>query len=210
MVNRVYCQLDGGSQITFNSDKLLSELGLSPTGNASFIIDTTTGSQPTKADLFELKVESLYNSNTFYVVNKPWKGDCNNLPHKLSFEAYEHFIDVNLKLLNNCERIDLLIGSDNACLMTALEEREGPLRFDPHALLTPLGWCAYGGASLLVMSALLKVKRVYVLAADEIELLRSDIVSKDRKIGQLEEALREMFLSESKIKMSYSDKKGFS
>ena len=46
--------------VTFISDKLVSELGLYPSGNASFIIDTMTGSQRTKADLVELKVESLY------------------------------------------------------------------------------------------------------------------------------------------------------
>ena len=56
------------------------------------------------------------------------------------------------------------------------------------------------------MSALLKVKHVHVSAADETELLRSNIISKDRKIGQLEEALREMSLSESKIEMLCSDK----
>ena len=91
--------------------------------------------------------------------------------------------------------------------MTALEEREGPLRFDPHALLTPLDWCAYGGASPLVMPALLKVKRVHVSPGDEIVSLRSDIASKDQKIGQLEEALEEMSLSENKIDMSRNYKK---
>ena len=59
-----------------------------------------------------------------------------------------------------------------------------------------------------VMYALLKIKRVHVSAADEIELLRSDIVSKDQKISQLEEALREMSLSESKVEISRSDRKG--
>ena len=58
------------------------------------------------------------------------------------------------------------------------------------------------------MSALLKVKCVHVSAAVETELLRSDIVSKDQKIDQLEEALREMSLSENKIEISCSDKKG--
>ena len=128
-----------------------------------------TDSQRTKADLVELKVESLYNGKSFdidnVVVNKPWKDDCNSLPHKLSLETYEHFIDVDIKLLNNCECIDLSIGSGNACLMTALEEREKPLRSDPHALLTPLGWCGYGGASPLGMFALLKVKRVMLRLA---------------------------------------------
>ena len=36
------------------------------------------------------------------------------------------------------------------------------------------------------MSALLKVKHVRVSASDETELLHSDIVSKDQKMGQLE------------------------
>ena len=64
----VYCQLDGGLQITFISDKLVSELGLSPCGNASFSIDTMTGSQRTKADLVELKVESFYNGKSFDLI----------------------------------------------------------------------------------------------------------------------------------------------
>ena len=86
-----------------------------------------TRSQPTKGDLIELKVEALYGDETFdinnAVFNKLWKEDCNSLLLKLCLEAFEHFIDVDQNLLNNCESIDLLIESNNECLMTSLEER---------------------------------------------------------------------------------------
>ena len=107
----MYGQYGGGLQITFISDKLVLELGFSPSGNTSFIFDTMTGSHPTKADLVEMKVESLYNDKTFdinnIVFNKPWKDYCNSLSQKLSLEAHAHFIDVYLKLFNNCECIGL-------------------------------------------------------------------------------------------------------
>ena len=57
------------------------------------------------------------------------------------------------------------------------------------------------------MSALLKPKRVHVSPGDEIESLRFDVASKDQKIRQLEEALTEMSLLESKIDTLRNDKK---
>ena len=56
--------------------------------------------------------------------------------------------------------VDLLIGSDNAFLMTALEERVDASRSDPHANLTPLGWLGRGGRSPLEESPV-KICRVY-------------------------------------------------
>ena len=139
-----------------------------------------TGNQPTEPYLVELKVESLYGGKTFnidnVVINKPWKDDCNSLLHKLSLKAYKHFMDFDVNLLNNCKCIYLLIVCDNACLKTKLKKREGPLRYVPHALLTPLGWSIFGGASPLETSPLLKVKCVHVSAGNEIKLLRSDIM----------------------------------
>ena len=58
------------------------------------------------------------------------------------------------------------------------------------------------------MSSLLEVKRVYISAGDEIELLRSDLMSKDHKTGPLKQVLIEISVSERKIEMSHNDKIG--
>ena len=43
---------------------------------------------------------------------------------------YSHFNDVALLELTDRTSVDLLIGNDNACLMTVLEERVGVSRCD--------------------------------------------------------------------------------
>ena len=67
------------------------------------------------------------------IPNKPWRGDIDKLPHRQGVSFCEHFNDVRLlELLDNIS-VDLLIGKDNAFLMTVLEKRVEMFTSDPHA-----------------------------------------------------------------------------
>ena len=50
----IYCQQDGGSQLTLISNKLVEELDLQPHDRASFRMETMTGEKVTNADLVNL------------------------------------------------------------------------------------------------------------------------------------------------------------
>ena len=149
----VYCQLNGGSQLTFASEKLITELGIRSYGKASFRIDTLVGDSLTQAELVKLNVQSLFSNKMFslnnVVTHVPWNDDEDTLPHRQDMSSYEHFKDVEMFDLPDNSSVDLLIGNYNAFLLTVLEEREGLSRSEPHAVLTPLGWLACGGVSPL-------------------------------------------------------------
>ena len=104
------------------------------------------------------------------------------------------------------DTVDLPIGNDNAFLMTVLEERVGVSRCEPHAVLTPLGWLACGGKSPLENQNV-KVCRVQTSSDLSSEvLLNREIVSCDKRISALEQALRDVTLQDAKIESSQSDK----
>ena len=149
--------------------RALKGFNLCPYTDASFVIETLTDKKPIKAGLVKIEVESLYTSEVYaldnVVSNISWTDDKNSLPHKLDLSGLDHFSDVKIIELQNCETVGVLIGNDNACLMTVLEERVGRQISDPHATLTPLGWMAYGGMSPLDGSDV-KIRRVQALATD--------------------------------------------
>ena len=64
----------------------------------------------------------------------------NTFPHRQDMSTFAHFKDVELFALPENKTVDLMIGNDNAFLMTVLKERVGASRNDPHAISTPLGW----------------------------------------------------------------------
>ena len=87
------------------------------------------------------------------VTNTAWQDDVETLPHRQDLNSFSHFQDVELCELPDNDRVDLLIGNDNAFLMTVLEERVGVSHCEPHAVLTPLGWLAYVGKSKSLRSS---------------------------------------------------------
>ena len=104
------------------------------------------------------------------------------------------------------DTVNLLIGNDNAFLVTVLEERVGVSRCEPHAVSTPLGWLACGGKSPLEKQNV-KVCRVQTSSNLSSELLlNQEIVSCDERISELEQALRGVTLQDAKIESSRSDK----
>ena len=119
---------------------------------------------------------------------------------------YSHFNDVELLELTDRTSVDLLIGNDNACLMTVLEERVGVSRCDPHAVLTTLGWLACGGVSPLEKESV-KVCRVKADVDLDVETpLNQELVWRDDRIRELEEALRDVNLQDLKMDSSRADK----
>ena len=79
-------------------------------------------------------------------------------------------------------------------------------RCDPHVILTPSGWLAWGGKSPLEKQ---NVKVCLVQTSSDLSsevLLNQEIVSRDEKISELEQALKDVTLQDAKIKSSQSDK----
>ena len=120
-----YCQQDGNSQLTFVSNKLVQELNLIPYDQASFRIVTLNGETLTHTNL---DLQSLFSNEMFelsnVVTNSAWQDDVKTLPHRQNLNSFSHFEDVELYELPDNDTVDLLIGNDNAFLMTVLEERE--------------------------------------------------------------------------------------
>ena len=83
------------------------------------------------------------------VTNSAWQDHVETLPHRQDLNSFSHFKDVELYESPDNDTVDLLIGNDNAFLMTVLVERVGVSRCEAHAVLTPLGCLACGGKSPL-------------------------------------------------------------
>ena len=137
------------------------------------------------------------------VTNSAWQDDVETLPHRQDLNSFLHFEDVELP---DNDTVDLLIGNDNAFLMTVLEERVGVSRCEPRAVLTPLGWLACGGKSPLEEQnvKVCRVQTSFDLSSEV--LLNQEIVSRDEMISELEQALRDITLQDAKIESFRSDK----
>ena len=186
----VYCQQDGGSQLTFVSNKLVQELNLIPYDQASFCIVTLNGETLTHINLVKLDLQSLFSNKMFelsnVVTNSAWEDDVETLPHIQDLNSFSHFENVELYELPDNDTVDLLIRNDNAFLMTVLEERVGVLRCEPHAVLTPLVLLACGGKFPLEKQNV-KVGRVQTSSdLSSKVLLNQEIVSREEKISELE------------------------
>ena len=202
----VYCQQDGGSQLTIISNKLVEELNLEPYDQASFRIETMTEAMLTHWDLVRFNLQSSFSDETFalsnVVTHSPWRDDMNTLPHRQDMSTFAHFKDVELFELPENKTIDLLIENDNAFLITVLEERVGALRSDPHAVLTPLGWLGCGGKSPLEESPV-KVCRVHACVNMTASVAECpEIVARDNRIRELEQALKDVTLQDAEIDCS--------
>ena len=125
----IYCQQDGGSQLSLILTKLVKELELKSHDSSSFRIKTMTGEKVISADLVNFDLQSLSSDQVFslsdVVAYTPWQDDVDTLSQREGVSSYPHFQDIDLLHLPNNESVDLLIGNDNAFLVTVLEEREG-------------------------------------------------------------------------------------
>ena len=78
------------------------------------------------------------------------------MSHKQDFSNLQHFDGVKFFILDNCNTVDIIIGNDNAFLMSAMEERMGESRDESHAIFIPLGRMASEGRSPIYMPGLLR------------------------------------------------------
>ena len=140
----VYFQHDLGSQLTFISSDLATELGLNSAcfnlDSACFKLDTLIGTEIRSADLVKFSVQSLESNALFCdltgVVHAPWSDDDEGLPHRQVLNGLKHCEDVNIFGIDNCTSVDVIIGNDNARLMQVVEERKGDIPEEPHAVHT--------------------------------------------------------------------------
>jgi len=113
----VYCQLDGGSQLTFVSNSG-SGFGLKSYDQASFRIETLTGAKMRHANLVQCDLQSLYTDELFslnnIVTHIPWRNDPATLPHRQNLAQFKHCDDVEMFRLPDIDSVDLLIGNDKA------------------------------------------------------------------------------------------------
>ena len=92
--------------------------------------------------------------------------------------------------------------------MTVLGERKGSNVREPHAVLSKISWYACGGISPLKNTPV-KICRVpaCVKSVDNVldPTINLDIVSRDNKIREIEQALREVVLEDAELDSSRSD-----
>ena len=205
----VYCQHDPVSQLTFVSSKLVSELKLKAFDNVSFDMNTMIGRKSNTANLIKFNIQSFYNDEMFFditsVVNEPWCYDVSTLPHIQQLCQFKHFDDVEILGLDNCNAVDVLIGNDNVHLMYAKQERVGDSLTEPHAILTPLGWLAYGGRSGR-SDRFAKIFRTNLKEDVNVtSRLKQTIVDKDKHIAELESVIKDLAMKNELRQPSRSD-----
>ena len=104
----------------------MEELNFEPYNQAPFKIETMNGATLTHSDLVRFNLQSLFSDETFalsnVVTHSPWRDCMNTLLHRQDMSTFAHFKDVELFELPENKTVDLLIGNDNAFLMTVLEE----------------------------------------------------------------------------------------
>ena len=196
----VYCQHDPGSQLTFVSSKLMSELKLKAFDNVSFDMDTMIGRKRNTANLVKFNIQFLYNNEMFFditsVVNEPWCNDVSTLPQMQELSQFKYFDEVEILDLDNCDAVDVLIGNDNAYLMYTKQERVDDSLTEPHAILTALGWLACDGrSSRSNRSAKIFRTNLKEDVSDTSTTLKQTIVYKDKHIPELESVIKNLRLT---------------
>ena len=200
-----YAQHDIGSQATLISQKVKDELGLATSTESVVTLHTLSGQVTPKLGQVDLQLQSLHSGEIFPLVGANvvpnWADDKRILPHALDVSSLKHFGDASIQVLPGKDRVDLLIGQDNARLMTVIEEREGSSADHPNCVLTRLGYVASGGR-LAATSTAKQVSKVVlqtpVTISSKLEALRQEN-------EELKAELRERTLDEEKFDLSQND-----
>ena len=130
------------------------------------------------------------------MVIPPWSDEGYTLPHNQELSVYPHFDHVDICGLPSRSKVDLLIGLDNSCLMTVVEERveqEG----EPHAIKTTLGWIASGG-KFCNAEAFHTTRKVCAT---------SNALDAAKTISDLEETIRLLRTDDDIVEFSINDRK---
>ena len=196
---QVYAQHDPGSEVTLVSTSLAEELGLHGTARSRIILHTVSGSKASDLQRVSFEIETLHTGREIKVQNAlvldAWADENVTLPHDYDLTTYPHFDEVDIQVLPERTKVDILIGLDNSHLMTALEERTGA-EGEPHAIHTPLGWIASGGKSPFQVSY--HSMRLSV---------HPDVNDTDQKILELQQTIRDLSIQDEAIQLSVCDRK---
>ena len=113
--------------------------------------------------------------------------DKHTLPHGVDTSTLEHFDGVEIAVVPDRERVDVLIGQSDKALLTVLEEREGADPEEPNFVLTRFRPVASGGRALSSNSALSTLKVVdEPLQSCDCFKLKQEIFSLKENICQYE------------------------
>ena len=138
---------------TFVSSTLVQDLGIVPFDKTSFKLDTSIGAKDSFPDVITFTLQSLDTNEMFcdvtVVVHEPWSDDVDGLLHKQLLNELKHFEEVDVFTIDGFDVIDVIIGNDNAFLMTVIEEKRGESCDESHAIYTSLGWLASSGRAVL-------------------------------------------------------------
>ena len=141
-----YAQHDTASLATLISETLKAELGLQATSD---LLRTLANEKVSSEGRTNFKLESLYSGEQFHingaVVVPEFLDDENTLPHAVDTSTLEHFQGVQIPVVPDRRRVDVLIGQCDKTLLTVLEERESIDPEEPNYVLTRLGPIAGGG-----------------------------------------------------------------
>jgi len=133
--------LDSCSTSTFMSSKLAKSLGLSGIP-IKYELSTLTSKAETKESRLipNLCVESIegqsINLENVYVIE--------SIPASrtsINVDKFSHLHDINV--VSSCDRVDILVGQDNAEVLIPLDVRKGG-KNEPFAVRTVLGWSLHG------------------------------------------------------------------
>ena len=93
-------------------------------------------------------MQSLDNGDKFAIfgalVVPYFSDDQNILPHGVAVTTLKHFEGVEIPVITNRKRVDILIGQSDKALLTVLEKREGAPN-EPNLVFTRLGPATSGG-----------------------------------------------------------------
>ena len=121
---QVYAQHDPGSEVALVSASLAEELGLHGTARSRIILHTVSGSKASDLQRVSFKIETLHTGREIKVQNAllldAWADENVTLPHDYDLTTYPHFDEVDIQVLPERTKVDILIGLDNSHLMTDL------------------------------------------------------------------------------------------
>ena len=204
-----YAQHDTASQATLISENLKNELGLESIPDPSVMIRTLADGTVPSGGCTDFEIESLYTGEDFDIKDAllvpQFSNDEDTLPHAVDITTLEHFNGVQIKVVPERKRIDILIGQSDKTLLAVLDEYESADPEEPNYVLTRLGPVASGGSvSSAAHKSPLSTLRVQTTNADcspcDCSKLKMEIIA-------LKETVREYEYNDEVIVPSASDER---
>ena len=144
-----YAQHDTASQATLISDSLREELGLEVTTDPFITIRTLADQTASCIGKTDFSLESLVTGDNYEItgalVVPAFSDDKSTLPHAVDTSKLKHFHEVEIPVIPERKRVDILIEQSDKPLIAVLKELEGSNSNEPNLVITRLGPIASGG-----------------------------------------------------------------